>query len=72
MGSAIREKKGFVLCENEEERRGIYREKGGGFRPFWVGKGGKLNLNVMEVGGVYGEEEVDVNGECGNWEEELM
>ena len=56
-----------MLCENEEERRGIYREKGGGFRPFWVGKGGKLNLNLMRVGGVYGEEEVDVNGE-GFWE----
>ena len=40
-------------------------------RPFWVENGGKLNLNFMRVGGVYGEEEVDVNGEWGNWEEEL-
>ena len=29
-------------------------------------------MNVMEVGGVYGEEEVDVNGAWGNWEEKLM
>ena len=42
-----------------------------GVRPFWVGMGGKLNLNVMEVGGIYGEKEVDVNGAWGNWEEEL-
>ena len=40
-------------------------------RPFWVGMGGKLILNFMKVGGVYGEEWVDVNGEWGNWEEEL-
>ena len=62
-----------MLCENEEEKGGIYREGGRvRFRPFWVGMGGKLNLNVMGVGGVYGEEEVDVNGAWGNWEEKLM
>ena len=42
-----------------------------GVRPYWVGMGGKLNLNFMKVGGVYGEEWGDVNGEWGNWEEEL-
>ena len=34
-----------------------------GVRPFWVGMGGKLILNFMKVGGVYGEEWIDVSGE---------
>ena len=63
---------GFVLCENEGEWKGIYRERGGcmfgHFGWEWVGK---VNLNFMKVGGVYGEEWGDVNGEWGNWEEEL-
>ena len=40
-------------------------------RPFWVGMGGNLILNFMKVCGVYGEEWGDVNGEGGDWEEEL-
>ena len=32
-------------------------------RPFMVEMGGKMVLNFMKVGGVYGEEWIDVSGE---------
>ena len=65
------EKKG-LCCVKMKKKGKVFIGRGGVVvRPFWVGKGGKLNLNLMRVGGIYGEEEVDVNGAWGNWEEEL-
>ena len=59
-----------MLCENEVEWKGIYRERGCMFGHLgweWVG----IDFEFLKVGGVYGEEWVDVSGEGGNWEEEL-
>ena len=60
-----------VLCENKEGGRGLYSGgRGVWVQPFRVGLGGKEILN-LKVGGVYGEEWMDVSGEGGNWEERL-
>ena len=52
-----------MLCENEEEWRGLYSGgRGSRVRSFRVGLGGKEILN-LKVDGVYGEEWMDVSGE---------
>lgn len=55
--------KRVVLCENEEGWRGLYSGgRGVWVRSFRMGLGGKEILN-LKVGGVCGEECMDVIGE---------
>ena len=65
------EKKGFGLCENEEEWKCIYREREGGCSAILGGNGWEVEFEFYEGRWGYGEEWVDVNGEWGNWEEDL-
>ena len=52
-----------MLYENKEGWRGLYSGgRGVWVRSFRVGLGGKEILN-LKVGGVYGEERMDVSGE---------
>ena len=65
------EEEGGVFCENEVEWKGIYKERGSVYSAIQGGNGWENGFEFLKVGGVYGEEWMDVSGEGGDWEEEL-